>query len=326
MNQRGPGSPPLPLPCASGASLLGLHSRLQAVVGWGGGAGNSLKPSGSGGWGRGRFPGSRSQSAEAGMTLPGSVRGLVPGGLGPPAPLSPWLRLSQARRGESCPDLVGCTGPFPEGLGVSVEPPTQGEASDCGATQTATGDSWGWGAETDGAGAILTPLTCEDARREGQPRTLPLAGKEHQMPGGSVPGHLQPHAPQGRHGEGSRQGPPALDRQPAQPLVRSRGQLLRCGAGLRTQGSASLSLCSEVVADFKKHTPNFGKICRASPECCGSGSWVSSCEPKGRLFDSRSGHLPGFPSRSSAGGGGGGGREATDCSSPSLLSPLSQHT
>ena len=53
-----------------------------------------------------------------------------------------------------------------------------------------------------------------------------------------------------------------------------------------------------------------------SPDWCGSVSWVSSHKPKGCLFVSRSGHLPGLQARALAGGA----REAMDqCFSPTLM-------
>ena len=38
--------------------------------------------------------------------------------------------------------------------------------------------------------------------------------------------------------------------------------------------------------------------------CCGWGTvaWVSACQPKGRWFDSQSGHMPGLRARSPVGG------------------------
>ena len=38
------------------------------------------------------------------------------------------------------------------------------------------------------------------------------------------------------------------------------------------------------------------------PGWCGSVDWVWPCKPKGRQFDSQSGHMPGFQARSAVGG------------------------
>ena len=57
-----------------------------------------------------------------------------------------------------------------------------------------------------------------------------------------------------------------------------------------------------------------------SPGWCGSVDWVQACEPKGRWFDSQSGHMPGLQARSPVGGT----KEATThwCFSPSLSPPF----
>ena len=61
-----------------------------------------------------------------------------------------------------------------------------------------------------------------------------------------------------------------------------------------------------------------------SPGWCGSVDWVPAWEPKGRWFDSPSGHMPGLQARSLVGGM----WEVTSTSmllSFSLLSPLSKN-
>ena len=45
----------------------------------------------------------------------------------------------------------------------------------------------------------------------------------------------------------------------------------------------------------------FKKVYR-SPGWCGSVDWTLACEPKGRQFNSQSGHMPGLWARSSFGG------------------------
>ena len=56
------------------------------------------------------------------------------------------------------------------------------------------------------------------------------------------------------------------------------------------------------------------------PGWCGSVDWVPACKPKGRWFDSQSGHMPGLWARSPVGGA----REETThwCFSPLILLPL----
>ena len=51
-----------------------------------------------------------------------------------------------------------------------------------------------------------------------------------------------------------------------------------------------------------------------SPGWCGSVDWARVCRPRGHLFKSQSGHMPGFQARSPVGGAGG-----------SLPSPLSKN-
>ena len=62
------------------------------------------------------------------------------------------------------------------------------------------------------------------------------------------------------------------------------------------------------------------KIGKRGPGWCGSGDWALACEPKGRQFNSQSGHMPGLQARSP----GGGVREATThwCFFPSLSPSL----
>ena len=41
------------------------------------------------------------------------------------------------------------------------------------------------------------------------------------------------------------------------------------------------------------------KLYTCCPGCCGSVDWAQACKPKGRWFDSQSGHVPGLWARSS---------------------------
>ena len=64
----------------------------------------------------------------------------------------------------------------------------------------------------------------------------------------------------------------------------------------------------------------FLKIDKNCPGWCGSVDWEPACEPKGRWFNSQSGHMPGLRARSPVGGT----WEATthQCFSPSLSPPI----
>ena len=69
-------------------------------------------------------------------------------------------------------------------------------------------------------------------------------------------------------------------------------------------------------ASKKMPGKSFIKLLTVGPGWCGSADWVPACKPKGRRFDSQSGHMPGLRTRSPVGGT----WEATahPCFSPSL--------